>query len=88
MQMWTMLTGRERTANRPPTRQRLSPKWMLEDSAMKMLRNFWIEDDGVTAIEYGLIAALVAAVLVTAVSLMGTNLSALFTWIAGKLTHP
>jgi len=61
---------------------------MLEDSAMKMLRNFWIEDDGVTAIEYGLIAALVAAVLVTAVSLMGTNLSALFTWIAGKLTHP
>jgi pilus assembly protein Flp/PilA len=55
---------------------------------MNSLRRFLIDDEGVTAIEYGLIAALVAAVLVTAVTLMGTNLSALFTWIAGKLTHP
>jgi len=55
---------------------------------MNALRKFLKDDDGVTAIEYGLIAALIAAVLVTAVTLIGTNLSALFTWIGGKLTHP
>lgn len=41
---------------------------------------------GVTAMEYGLIAALVAVVLVTALSQLGTDLAALFTGISGKLT--
>ena len=40
---------------------------------------------GVTAIEYGLIAALVAVTIVTAVALVGTNLTATFNTIAGHL---
>jgi pilus assembly protein Flp/PilA len=40
---------------------------------------------GVTAIEYGLIASLVAVVIITAVTLVGTNLSTTFNTIAGKL---
>ncbi len=40
---------------------------------------------GVTAIEYGLIAALIAIAIVTAVTLVGTNLSTLFTSVAGKV---
>jgi pilus assembly protein Flp/PilA len=40
---------------------------------------------GVTAIEYGLIAALIAVVIVVAVALVGTNLSTAFTTIAGKV---
>jgi len=40
---------------------------------------------GVTAIEYGLIAALVAVAIITAVTLVGTNLGALFTGLAGHL---
>ncbi len=36
------------------------------------------DEEGVTAVEYGLIAALVAVVIITAVSLLGTNLSTLF----------
>ena len=40
---------------------------------------------GVTAIEYGLIAALIAVAIITAVTLVGTNLSALFTNVAGKV---
>ena len=43
---------------------------------------------GVTAIEYGLIAALIALAIITAVTLTGTKLSALFTLIAGKLVAP
>lgn len=41
--------------------------------------------DGATAIEYGLIAALVAIVLITALSLLGTNLSANFDQVATAL---
>jgi pilus assembly protein Flp/PilA len=40
---------------------------------------------GVTAIEYGLIAALVAVAIVTAVTLVGTNLTTVFNNVAGKL---
>lgn len=40
---------------------------------------------GVTMIEYALIAALVAVVAITALTLLGTNLTAIFTTIAGKL---
>ncbi|MEJ0015832.1 MAG: Flp family type IVb pilin [Acetobacteraceae bacterium] len=39
----------------------------------------------VTALEYGLIAGLVAVVIVTGVTLVGTNLSAMFTTVAGKV---
>jgi pilus assembly protein Flp/PilA len=42
-------------------------------------------EEGVTAIEYGLIAALIAVAIITAVTLVGTDLAALFTTIAGKL---
>lgn len=40
---------------------------------------------GVTAIEYGLIASLIAVVIITAVTLVGTNLSTTFNTIANKL---
>jgi len=42
-------------------------------------------EKGVTAIEYGLIAALIAVVIITAVTLIGSNLSTTFNTIAGKL---
>ena len=40
---------------------------------------------GATAIEYGLIAALIAVVIITAVTTTGTKLSTTFTTIAGKV---
>ena len=42
-------------------------------------------EEGVTAIEYGLIAALIAVAIITALELVGTNLGAMFTTIAGKI---
>lgn len=41
---------------------------------------------GVTAIEYGLIASLIAVAIIVAVTLVGTNLANLFTRIANELT--
>lgn len=39
----------------------------------------------VTALEYGLIASLIAVVIVAGVKLIGTNLSTMFTNVAGNL---
>ena len=41
--------------------------------------------DGATAIEYGLIAALIAVVIITALTSIGTNLNVKFTSIASSL---
>ncbi len=40
---------------------------------------------GATAVEYGLIVALIAVVIIIAVALLGTNLRTVFQYIAGKL---
>lgn len=40
--------------------------------------------DGATAIEYALIAALIALVIITALTTLGTDLTTLFTSIAGS----
>lgn len=52
---------------------------------MKAPRTFLREEEGVTAIEYGLIAALIAVVIIVAVGTVGKNLSTMFTNIAGEL---
>ena len=48
-------------------------------------KRFISDEGGVTAIEYGLIAALIAVVIITAVALIGTNLNVTFNKIAAKL---
>lgn len=50
------------------------------------VKRFVREEEGVTAIEYGLIAALIAVAIITAVSLVGTNLTGTFNKVASKLT--
>jgi pilus assembly protein Flp/PilA len=51
----------------------------------EMILQFMLDDSGVTAIEYGLIAALVAVVCIAAWSLLGSNLSTVFNNIAGSV---
>lgn len=55
------------------------------EDIMNTINNFFREDAGVTAIEYGLIAALIAVVIIGAVTTIGTNLNTTFTTIAGKI---
>ena len=51
-----------------------------------LIKRFAKNESGATAIEYGLIAALIAVVIITAVTLVGTNLPTVFNNIAGKLS--
>jgi pilus assembly protein Flp/PilA len=52
---------------------------------MHSILSFLRDDSGVTAIEYGLIASLIAVVIIGAITLVGTNLSATFQTVAGKI---
>jgi pilus assembly protein Flp/PilA len=43
-----------------------------------MLIKFWKDEEGATAVEYGLIAALIAAVIAVTVGELGTALDGIF----------
>ena len=55
------------------------------DTMTALLKNFIKNENGATAIEYGLIAALIAVVVITALTTIGTNLNADFTSVATAL---
>ncbi|MEI7789573.1 MAG: Flp family type IVb pilin [Alphaproteobacteria bacterium] len=50
-----------------------------------MISNFLKNNAGATAIEYGLIAALIAVVIITGVTAVGTQLSTTFTNLSTNL---
>jgi pilus assembly protein Flp/PilA len=51
----------------------------------ELLDNFWADEQGATAIEYGLIASLVAIAAISAFTTAGTKMSASFKFVAGQL---
>lgn len=55
--------------------------------ALNWLKSFLEKDEGVTAIEYGLIAALIAVVIIAAITLVGTELNTTFTTIQQALAN-
>jgi pilus assembly protein Flp/PilA len=46
---------------------------------MKRIKNFFKDESGATAVEYGLMVALIAVVIIGAVRLLGENLNDTFT---------
>ena len=52
---------------------------------MNIISRFVRDESGATAIEYGLIAALIAVVIITGVTAVGTSLSTTFSTLSGKL---
>lgn len=54
---------------------------------MRILRNLWRDAEAATAIEYGLIAALIAVSGITALASLGNSLSNTFTLVSGRMTN-
>ena len=52
---------------------------------LSLIRRFAASESGVTGIEYALIGSLVAVVIVSAVTKIGTTLSGIFTSVGGSL---
>jgi pilus assembly protein Flp/PilA len=55
---------------------------------MERLLSFLKDDRGASAVEYGLLVALIAAVIVGSVTLLGGNLKATFDYIASIVLKP
>ena len=51
----------------------------------RFFKDFWKHEEGATAIEYGLIAALLAVVIIGAVTLVGTDISNMFNTVSNSL---
>jgi|SRR5690242_1201777 pilus assembly protein Flp/PilA len=78
--------GVVRLSQRQPAAQVVYGSLTQGASAMKKLvTRFLKNDSGVTAIEYGLIAALISIVVIGAAANVGTRLSAVFTTISARL---
>jgi pilus assembly protein Flp/PilA len=88
----TRLTGRRRS-NRPagfrsgPFRIgfRVNNRKELIMRIVRFIKQFTRDEEGVTAIEYGLIAALIAVTIIAAVTIVGDNLVLVFTAISDAL---
>jgi pilus assembly protein Flp/PilA len=51
------------------------------------VRTFIADEEGVTALEYGMIAALIAAVIVGVLTDVGTHVESAFTKISTAINH-
>uniref|UniRef100_A0A7C5AMR9 Flp family type IVb pilin n=1 Tax=Desulfobacca acetoxidans TaxID=60893 RepID=A0A7C5AMR9_9BACT len=49
------------------------------------VKTFILDEEGASAVEYGLLVALIAVAIITAVSLLGTKLSGTFTNVANEI---
>jgi pilus assembly protein Flp/PilA len=52
---------------------------------MSLMKRFLKNESGATAVEYGLICALIGVVIIAGATLLGTNLNAKFTSIASTV---
>ena len=52
---------------------------------MNFVKNIFVSERGATAIEYGLIAALIAVAAITAMGGLGNSLKSTFTVTSGKM---
>ena len=53
---------------------------------IKKLTQFFKDEDGATAVEYGLMVALIAAVVIAGATLLGTSTNETFTKVGNKIT--
>lgn len=56
--------------------------------AQALINSMRTEEEGATAVEYGLMVSLIAVAIIVAVTLIGTNLSAMFTGVADDINTP
>jgi len=55
---------------------------------MERIKNFFKDESGASAVEYGLLVSLIAVAIIVAVTALGTKLSNVFSGVDGKLNVP
>jgi pilus assembly protein Flp/PilA len=73
----------------PPSRvvinEEESGNWLGRSALIKTFKMFVTNDSGATAIEYALIASLIAVAIIGALTTLGTSLSSEFSEVSGAL---
>lgn len=57
----------------------------MTNKISRFIKSLWKDEDGATAIEYGLIAALIAVVIIAAITLVGGSLEQTFNQIGNAI---
>jgi len=55
---------------------------------MERIKNFFKDESGASAVEYGLLVSLIAVAIIVTVTALGTKLSNVFQTVDGKLVVP
>jgi pilus assembly protein Flp/PilA len=55
------------------------------ENVLTKIQNFVQEEEGASAVEYGLLVALIAVVIIAAVTTLGTSLSTTFTTVGSAV---
>ena len=63
----------------------LAADWLMDVPLPLLLISLFKDQSGVTAIEYSLIAALIAVAAIASMTTIGTTISTTFSMVAGKL---
>jgi pilus assembly protein Flp/PilA len=58
----------------------------MEKTILKTIKAFFEDEIGASAVEYGLLVALIAVVIIGAVTLLGTTISNMFTSVSGAIS--
>jgi pilus assembly protein Flp/PilA len=65
--------------------QRILTYEFIMQRLRKILLNFWLDDEGPTAVEYAVLMALVIAVCLSAISVVGSKAKTTFANIANSI---
>jgi pilus assembly protein Flp/PilA len=65
-----------------PAGQKIKRRRLLMTNIKKMIDKFMKEEDGTTAVEYGVMVALISVAIILAVTAIGTNLTTRFNEVA------
>ena len=60
----------------------------MKTTAWKQIRNFLSDEEGATAVEYGIMVALIAAVIIVAVTSLGTKVGNVFSDVDDRMPLP
>jgi pilus assembly protein Flp/PilA len=73
--------------SKPVFNQQKNRKEKIMKNLLTKIKNFVREEEGASAVEYGLLVALIAVAIIGAVTLLGTNLSNMFSNVATTIQN-
>jgi pilus assembly protein Flp/PilA len=82
---WIPVANFQKLVNRGNPKPHGKINTIRGENKMERIKNFFKNESGASAVEYGLLVTLIALAIIVGAGLLGTNLNALFNNAAGQL---